>query len=509
MEANHIWQAALDRVRRRISPGAFATWFSGTSGMELSGTCLTVATPSTFAAEHLRQRFSELARIAVSEIMGQSAEIAFVVRGMSQATPTAPSRRATSARRRATAVAQQVAIATEPHPAPTSARARGQRRTTPLLAQPPLVSPAEPATAESRQSRPVPGTAAPAAERVEHVLPPHDLHPRHVFETYVVGTSNRFAFAAAQEIAAAPGERYNPLFIYGGVGLGKTHLLHAIGQVAHARGLSVAYVTAEQFTNEIIEAIHRRTTAEFRLRYRAVDVLLVDDVQYIAGKESTEEEFFHTFNTLHEANRQIVLTSDRVPHDMARLHDRLRSRFGWGLMADIQPPGFEDRLAILRAKAATLPVAVPESVLAYLAEPECASVRALEAALNRVVAYAQVLRKPVDVQLAAVALAPLASQERPREVSGEYVLAAVAGHYHLRVEDLRGKSRSRSIAWARQVAMYLIREETPASLGQIGQMLGGRDHTTIMHGCARVSTALAGDGQTREDIAAIRAALRR
>ncbi|MGH2514836.1 MAG: chromosomal replication initiator protein DnaA, partial [Ktedonobacterales bacterium] len=337
----------------------------------------------------------------------------------------------------------------------------------------------------------------------------YELNPRYVFETFTVGTSNRLAYAAAQEVAAAPGERYNPLFIYGGVGLGKTHLLHAIGHLSRSAGLHVAYVTAERFTNEIIEAIRLRTTDLFRARYRAVDVLLVDDVQFIAGKESTEEEFFHTFNALHDVERQIVLSSDRIPQAMAHLHDRLRSRFAWGLMADIQPPDFEHRLEILRAKAEGLRITVPEEVLVSIARPECESIRALEGSLNRVIAYARMLKQPLEPRLVLSALAPLAGEAAARRtVDASAVLAAVTRHFGVRMEELLGKSRERGVAWARQVAMYLLREETPASLLQIGQQLGGRDHTTVMHGCARVGKALAADERAREDVAALRAALR-
>jgi chromosomal replication initiator protein len=336
--------------------------------------------------------------------------------------------------------------------------------------------------------------------------PLHDLHPRYVFETYIVGVSNRLAYAASQEVASTPGERYNPLFIYGGVGLGKTHLLHAIGHRARAEGRSVAYVTAERFTNEIIEAIRQRTTDEFRAKYRAVDVLLVDDVQFIAGKESTEEEFFHTFNTLHESSRQIVLSSDRVPHAM-HLHDRLRSRFAWGLMADIQAPDFEQRLEILRAKAAGATMPIPEEVLVCLARPECANIRSLEGALNGVIAHAQMLRQPLDARLVAQAMAPLEAERAQRPVESAEVLASVARHFGVSVQALSGKSREHGVAWARQVAMYLLREETPASLLQIGQLLGGRDHTTVMHGYNRVSKALLMDERARGDIVAIRGAL--
>jgi chromosomal replication initiator protein len=325
----------------------------------------------------------------------------------------------------------------------------------------------------------------------------------------MVGTSNRFAFAAAQEIVRAPGERYNPLFIYGGVGLGKTHLLHAIGQRLIAQGQRVVYVTAERFTNEIVEAIRRRTTPQFRERYRAVDALLMDDVQFIAGRESTEEEFFHTFNWLHEANKQIVLTSDRSPHAMRHLHDRLRSRFEWGLLADIQPPDYEGRLAIIRAKAHGLGVAMPEESLCRLAHMPCDSIRELEGELTRVIAYAQTLGKPLDPETVTSALGPVREERRAsRPIDAAAVLAAVSERFSVSVDALLGKSRERQTAWARQVAMYLMREETGASLFQIGDHLGGRDHTTIMHGCAAVAKRMEADPRARADVAATHALLR-
>ncbi|HLZ21266.1 MAG TPA: chromosomal replication initiator protein DnaA [Ktedonobacterales bacterium] len=556
MEATQVWQAALERVRRRVSPSAFATWFGETVGVELRQHCITVAVPSTFAEDHLRQRFGELARIAVSEVIGERAEIIFVVRpaqgkalaqrthiraaGRRDAAETqiAPPPRTGSAlparspsgaasratRRQPAALAQQVATAYEPRSAPSS---RGRKRSATRLvadvsvAQPPLLTfnarpvrlseeriPTQPAAKEVAAA----GSVVDAIhENVPYDAPAsiYELNPRYVFETFTVGTSNRLAYAAAQEVASTPGERYNPLFVYGDVGLGKTHLLHAIGHLARSAGLHVAYVTAERFTNEIIEAIRQRTTDFFRARYRAVDVLLVDDVQFIAGKESTEEEFFHTFNALHDVGRQIVLSSDRVPQAMAHLHNRLRSRFAWGLMADIQPPDFEHRLEILRAKADGLRMPVSEEVLACVARPECESIRALEGSLNRVIAYARMLKQPLDVRLVASALAPLAGEVAARRtVDASAVLAAVTQHFSVRMEELLGKSREHGVAWARQVAMYLLREETPASLLQIGQQLGGRDHTTIMHGCARVGKALTADERAREDMAALRAVLR-
>ena len=499
MDAKRVWQAALERVRHRVSPGVYSSWFSGTAGIELAGAALTVTVPSAFAGEHLRVRFYDMARVAVSEVIGERATISFIVREQ----PTEPPRRPVSSSRglRTGRLAQQVALAMEPRALPTKT---GRRATAARLPQPALVPYPEPA-----YSRPSYPPQRPSRASGELHTPPHDLHPRYVFETYIVGSANRLAFAAAQEVAAFPGERYNPLFVYGGVGLGKTHLLHAIGHRARVNGLSVAYVSAERFTNEIIEAIRTRATDEFRWRYRAVDVLLVDDVQFIAGKESTEEEFFHTFNALHDANKQIVLSSDRVPQSMRDLHDRLRSRFSWGLIADIQPPDYQQRLEILRSRAESLHVPVPEDVLVCLARPECENIRALEGALNRVVAHARMLNQPLDIRLVAQAMAPLAGhRDEERPIDSEAVLSAVARHFTVTQEALRGKSREHGVAWARQVAMYILREETPSSLLQIGQLLGGRDHTTIMHGCARVGELIAKDERARSDVSLIRAGLR-
>jgi chromosomal replication initiator protein len=523
MDAKQVWLAALERIQRRVSPGVFSTWFSGTIGLELRQHRLSVAVPSVFACDHLRQRFHELARVAASEVIGQSAEIAFVLREVARA-PTASARqsRGHPTRRATVPLAQQTGARRGPRVALSSDSAQrayqpplvplqAARQSTPAPSTIPLRAPDRnaPATAGfhlPRASQDALAMALRPARESQHAI--HELHPRYLFEAYIVGDANRLAYAAALEVASAPGETYNPLFLYGGVGLGKTHLLHAIGHYARAAGRKVAYVTAERFTNEIIEAIRLRTTDAFRLRFRAVDVLLVDDVQFIAGKESTEEEFFHTFNTLHESNKQIVLSSDRVPSAMHHLHDRLRSRFQWGLIADIQPPDYEQRIEILRAKAAAMQLRLPEDVLVYLARPECENIRALEGALNRVVAHAQMLQQPLDAQLVAQALAPLEAEHAERPIEAGEVLAAVARHFGVSVEALRGKSREHAVAWARQVAMYVLREETPASLLQIGQYLGGRDHTTIMHGHARVGSAIAKDARARADVATIRGSLR-
>ena len=502
-DARQLWQAALERIARRISAGAYSTWFHGTLAIEFTQDTLVVGVANTFACEHLRQRFLDVTRAAVSDALGRAAEVAFVLHDDRPAPhPTAPpaapralpGRRSTRGRSTAWTARQSAAVA-RAHPSPADG-------SEPAAAQSPLPL-AQPEPARAMHPTPL---LMPDAAGVSH-----ELNPRYVFETFVVGPPNQLAYAAAQQVAATPGQSYNPLLIYGGVGLGKTHLLHAIGQSALSRGLSVAYVTAERFTNEIIGAIRSRTTDLFRARYRAVDVLLVDDVQFIAGKESTEEEFFHTFNALHEANKQIVLTSDCVPQAMRHLHDRLRSRFAWGLIADIQPPDYAHRLAILRARAAALQLEMPEEALAALAALHCESVRELEGALTRVAAYGQMLGQPIEGEMVRLALAPIAGEPLagPERPSAEMVLAAVARHFAVTVDDLRGKSRNHQIAWVRQVAMHLLREETDASLFAIGRQLGGRDHTTIMHGCARVAKAIAEDKQARQDIADLRATLHR
>src|SRR5579863_10066133 len=332
------------------------------------------------------------------------------------------------------------------------------------------------------------------------------LNPRYTFNAFIVGKSNQLAHAASVAVAEHPGRIYNPLFLYGGVGLGKTHLLHAIGHIGETAGLNVLYVTSEKFTNEIVNAIRFQQTEAFRTKYRQIDILLVDDIQFIAGKESTEEEFFHTFNTLHNANKQIVVTSDRPPKAIHSLQDRLRSRFAWGLLADIQPPEYEHRLAILRSKAESLHFTVPSSVIEYVAHPECSSVRELEGALNRVIAYATLHDVPLSVQLATQALEHIYKDTAKSPTSNLHVkevLEGICRYYNVDIDLLRGKQRDREIVWPRQVAMYLMREETNASLLQIGTELGGRDHTTIMHGWEKVQAEITNNDRVRREVAAV------
>ena len=314
------------------------------------------------------------------------------------------------------------------------------------------------------------------------------LNPRYSFESFVVGSGNRLAHAACQAVAEKPARAYNPLFLYGGVGLGKTHLLHAIGNACFARGLNVLYVSSEEFTNEIINAIRTHTTQAFRDKYRSADVLLVDDIQFIAGKESTQEEFFHTFNTLHGQDKQIIVSSDRPPKSLVTLEERMRSRFEWGLAADIQPPDLETRLAILRAKAERTARHVPNEILESVARRVQSNIRELEGALNRILAFAELSGQSLTPELVEAALADLLPQRQT--VVPERIVELVAREWKTTAEALLGRDRSHKIAEPRQVAMYLMRKETDASLPQIGEVLGGRDHTTVMYAIDKIANQI-------------------
>jgi len=317
---------------------------------------------------------------------------------------------------------------------------------------------------------------------------------RYSFENFVVGTSNRLAHAASLAVAEKPAQAYNPLFLYGGVGLGKTHLLHAIGNVCAHQGLQVLYVSSEEFTNDLINAIRTHTTQAFREKYRRIDVLLIDDIQFIAGKESTQEEFFHTFNTLHGQNKQLVISSDRPPKAMVTLEERLRSRFEWGLTADIQPPDFETRLAILRSKADRAGYKIPGEVLEVIARRVQSNIRELEGALTRVAAFASLSGVMVSAQMVESVLADLLPRRTEK----------VAHAYGVTVERILGRDRSREVALPRQIAMYLLRKEANISLPQIGETLGGRDHTTIMYGCEKVADLIERDDRFRRQVIEIR-----
>jgi chromosomal replication initiator protein len=319
------------------------------------------------------------------------------------------------------------------------------------------------------------------------------LNPRYIFETFVIGASNRFAHAAAVAVAEAPAKAYNPLFIYGESGLGKTHLLHAIGAYAQELygNVRVKYVSSEEFTNDFINSIRDDKASAFQRRYRDLDILLVDDIQFLENKERTQEEFFHTFNTLYNANKQIVISSDRPPKQLTTLEDRLRSRFEWGLITDIQPPELETRIAILRKKAAQDKLNAPDDVLEYIASKISTNIRELEGALIRVTAFASLNRQGVDLSLAEIVLKDLIPNETNPEITGATIMAQTAAYFSLTIDDLCGTSRSRVLVNARQIAMYLCRELTDLSLPKIGQTFGGRDHTTVMHADRKIRQLMA------------------
>lgn len=346
-------------------------------------------------------------------------------------------------------------------------------------------------------------------EQRANILMHNRLNSRYTFDAFIVGNSNRLAHAASLAVAEAPGDSYNPLFLYGGVGLGKTHLLHAIGHQGVQTGLAVLYVSSEQFTNEIVNAIRYRTTEEFRAKYRSVDILLVDDIQFIAGKESTEEEFFHTFNSLHEMSKQIVICSDRPPKAILSLEERLRSRFEWGLIADIQPPDLETRMAILRVKADLLRYQVPDDIITYIAGRVQTNIRELEGCLNRLMAYQQLHRTDLTMEVARAAMSSLGNDSRETRLNSRQIAQAVAEYYHISLEAMCSKQRDKHIVMPRQIAMYLIRQETQVSLLEIGQLFGGRDHSTVLHACEKIDREVNLNPTLRREVVAIREQLLR
>lgn len=336
-----------------------------------------------------------------------------------------------------------------------------------------------------------------------------NLNPKYTFDTFVIGNSNRFAHAASVAVAEQPAKAYNPLFIYGGVGLGKTHLMNAIGHyiVQNNANAKIAYVSSETFTNELINSIRDDRNVEFRNRYRNVDVLLVDDIQFIAGKESTQEEFFHTFNALHESNKQIIISSDRPPKAIPTLEDRLRSRFEWGLITDIQPPDIETRIAILRKKAQLENMDVPDEVMSFVASKIQANIRELEGALIRIVAYSSLANGEITVDIAREALKDIFTSKR-KQINVPLIKEIVSKKFNIKLEDFTAKKRTRSIAFPRQIAMYLVRELTDLSLPKIGEEFGGRDHTTVIHAHEKISNDMKNDPYLKEKIEKIISSLK-
>jgi chromosomal replication initiator protein len=328
------------------------------------------------------------------------------------------------------------------------------------------------------------------------------LNPKYTFDTFVIGNSNRLAHAASVAVSESPARAYNPLFLYGGVGLGKTHLMHAIGHYIKSQNTTtnILYVTSEKFTNELINAIRDDKNEQFRSKYRNIDILLIDDIQFIGGKERTQEEFFHTFNTLYEAERQIVISSDKPPKEITTLEDRLRSRFEWGLIADIQPPDLETRIAILRKKAQLEKTYVDDEILEFIADKIASNIRELEGALNRVIAYSSLTDNDVDLEHATEALKEFLDEKRVRTIDSNIIIDAVSRYFDMKIDDFKSKRRSRDITHPRQIAMFLCRELTDMSLPKIGNAFGGRDHTTVMHACDKIENFMNNNAEIKRTI---------
>jgi chromosomal replication initiator protein len=451
LSTKEVWRAVLGELQLQLPRPTFETWLRQTEGVFYDERQFVVEVPTTFAVEWLERRMYHAIQKTVERVTHQPLNVQFQVRG-GQSVPAG-----------ALAVADRVL---EPVAEPT----RGT---------PPLRS---------------------------HYQQP-SFNPRYTFNSFVVGPCNQLACSAAQAVADAPGQSYNPFFLYSGVGLGKTHLLHAIGHTCAARGLSVLYVTSEQFTNDFITSISNRTTEEFRHRYRSVQVLLIDDVQFMIGKEQTHESFFHTFNDLHNSGHQVVITSDRPPNALALLEDRLRSRFQWGLIADIQPPGLETRMAILATKAKQLGVRLHESVIELIAKRVQKNVRELEGSLNRMVAHSQLMNISITTKSASLILETVTSDGTRRAIDPQDILEAVSKYYKVGNDSLIARGRTQKIAKARQVAMYLLIYELEMSPTQVGRLLGGRDHATVIHGAGKINGEINEDNYLRQDVLAIKEAI--
>jgi len=432
-----IWAATLSKMESKVSKPSFETWLRNTEPKKLENGILTVGVLNEFTRDWLEGQYTAIINEILFELTGSQLETKFVI-------PDEEAERAEPKQQRINSHAQK----------------------------------AQTDTAKSV------------------------LNPKYTFDTFVIGAGNRFAHAASLAVAEAPAHAYNPLFIYGGVGLGKTHLMQAIGHFVkeHNPDAKVVYLSSEKFTNEFINAIMDNKAANFRNKYRNVDVLLIDDIQFLAGKEQTQEEFFHTFNTLHEESKQIIISSDRPPKEIPTLEDRLRSRFEWGLITDITPPDLETRIAILSKKAKAEGLDIPNEVMLYIANQIDTNIRELEGALIRVVAYSSLVNEDIDAQLAADALKDIIPSNRPRTITIQAIQEVVGEKYNLRLEDFAAKKRTKSIAFPRQIAMYLSRKLTDLSLPKIGEEFGGRDHTTVIHAFDKISKMIAEDTLLNKDI---------
>ena len=443
--AREVWRAVLGDLQMQLPRPTFETWLKPTEGVALSQSSdgsqvFIVEAPTPFAVEWLERRMFHALQRTLEKVAGQPVELHLQVRS------------------------EGISYAVE--------RAE----------LPPGVTP-------------------------EANLPLFEfraLNPRYTFDSFVVGPSNRLAFSASQAVAETPGVAYNPLFLYSGAGLGKTHLLQAIGRTCAQRGMSVLYVTSEQFTNEFIAAIRNRTTEDFRKRYRSVQMLLVDDVQFLSGKEQTHEGFFHTFNDLHNSGNQVVVSSDRPPRALPLMEERLRSRFEWGLIADIQPPDLETRMAILASKADEMQVGLDDAVIELIAKRIQRNVRELEGSLNRMVAYAQLMNVDITLDTTERILNDVTPEQTRASLDPQRILNEVAAYYGLEVGDLVARNRKRTVSVPRQVAMYLLIHEIGLPPTHVGRLLGGRDHSTVIHGAGKINGEMNEDSDLRHDVQAIK-----
>ena len=445
MPATTIWDQVLTLIEGKVGPHSFSTWFKPTALKADEGGALVVHVPAALYVEWLPRHYSVVLAEALAEVGRAQVQLIFEVQGAQHAQkPAAPV---------ASAAVAPIADSDDADVAE--------------------VTPA-------RASAVIPG----------------GLNPRYTFDTFIVGPSNQFAHAACRAVAEAPSRLYNPLFIYGGVGLGKTHLMHAIGHyvVHHNPGLTLTYISSERFMNEMINGVRFDRVLEFRSRYRSVDVLLVDDIQFVSGKEGTQTEFFHTFNALHDAQKQIVISSDRPPHEIPALEERLRSRFEWGLIADIQPPDLETKTAILKKKAETEAVPLPDNVAMYIASRIKSNIRELEGSLIRLLAYASLTGRPLTIELAQDVLRNVLDHDE-RAVTIEQIQKFVAEYYQLKLYDLKSRNNSKSVAKPRQVAMYLCKMLTHASLPEIGRSFGGKHHSTVIHSIKKVEELRKGNAE--------------
>jgi chromosomal replication initiator protein len=493
-----VWARSLEELAEMHIEPAQRAWLQLTRPLGLVENTALIATPNEFVKEQLETRLRSLITNALSRELGRSIQLAVTVDPAVISPVPVPA---------AEQDHRMPAPAGGPHTGLDRMTGRGPDR----MPGPAMDSPDSPADLplhrQLAQDRDLGGDMDPVTGRPRsspggQAGPPGGgaprpgqtrLNPKYTFETFVIGSSNRFAHAAAVAVAEAPAKAYNPLFVYGDSGLGKTHLLHAVGHYAQSlyQGIRVRYVSSEEFTNDFINMIRDGKQDGFRRRYRDVDILLVDDIQFLENKEGTQEEFFHTFNTLHNASKQIVISSDRAPKRLVTLEDRLRSRFEWGLLTDVQPPELETRIAILRKKAMQEGLNAPPEALEYIASRISTNIRELEGALIRVTAFASLNRQSVDLQLAEIVLKDLIPEAQGPEITASTIMGQTASYFGLSIDDLCGTSRSRVLVTARQIAMYLCRELTDLSLPKIGQQFGGRDHTTVMHADRKIRSLMA------------------